>query len=902
MNDEKEKSIMFKSLPIESSKEEIVNAIENNDVTIISAETGSGKSTMVPQYLFERGYDVIVTEPRRIAAISLANYLNDKMGGTVGYRTGFERNDIKETKILFCTDGLQAIKMVNGCVRKRTVLVIDEAHEWNLNIEMLIAYVWNLNNFNPDDSLKVVIMSATIDCESLSDYFKSCKWNNSVANVHIKGSNFPVKMNFCEQFKAQSIVFDLVLKKKNVLVFLPGKREIYEFIQSMEKVLQDISVEIMPLHSELNIDDQKKVFSQYDVPKVIVSTNIAQTSITIPDIDAVVDFGNEKRIEVNDGIEDLCLHNISKSDCLQRAGRAGRTKEGEYWLCSSMNLDSREAFNSPEIERLSLEKVMLTLTSAGLDMERMNFFHNPDINRTLDAKKYLLSINAIKMDGYTISVTKEGKTLAKMPISVKYSKMLYEANNCDCLDLMIPMVAIMEIGSLVNFERIESYASLTTENRNTLFAELDIYFQLLNRTYSNDIKFINIRNLRKIKDLVHKIKVSLSFIDGFKDHKYAIINNFKNELKRCESGLKRSFLSAMLDCVYFYDYSLCYLNRYNNICYLNTKSPRHRYSSENFVVGTLKTIHYKNKWGFDCSKDIIMNEISYKPEEIYDLMMDLNSSYIEKRFDYGSDFSFDESMTTLNAYASNYVYGMFLTITTYESITKGTNNEVFEHFLKIYTKNQEEIQNSHVILNGTAYEIRKDYFTNDRYIELSEEAIFKIDEDSIFAKDGYKLYIAVNCERFRNISKAKEFILKSYATKEQNDTLKSLDNPIDSIEGIKSNLNSVGELDINCSNFVERIYIGLHFDGSKVYLKKFDSIEECNEETINSLKRSFTFFLRKEYRKDRFIVSIAGYKRVLNDKMNDFYTFLDEVSNELSTKNLEESEALVREYYNELVS
>ena len=279
---------MNTKLPIFDKKNEIVKSIEANDVTIITAETGSGKSTQVPQYLYEMGYEVICTQPRRIACVSLADRVSDEMqseGNVVGYHTAFESTRIDETKVLFCTDGLQMAKQVSNRKEKnvgKTALIIDEVHEWNLNIETLIAWVRNEKKVN-NSELKVVLMSATVDRENLYSYFNEV---TTVGMVNVPNRNYEVTWNKSGNYHTGEeiqIAMKCIEEGKNVLVFQPGKKEIYDFIKALKDMLRfegGADCVVLPMYGELGISEQKACFRGYDCPKVVVATNIAQTSIT----------------------------------------------------------------------------------------------------------------------------------------------------------------------------------------------------------------------------------------------------------------------------------------------------------------------------------------------------------------------------------------------------------------------------------------------------------------------------------------------------------------------------------------------------------------------------------------------------------------------------------------------
>lgn len=427
---------MNKNLPIFNFKSEIVSAVEKNDVTIITAETGAGKSTQVPQFLLKEGHDLIVTEPRRLAARSLAgrvaNERRENLGQTVGYRTAGSRRDSKNTRCLYCTDGLALVRELLGHNRGKDILVLDEVHEWNENIEVLLA--WAKKEIEEGADFKLVIMSATLQTEEMADFF------DNPAVISVPGRLFPVEEREPE-WSIEEDVEKLVQAGRNVLVFQPGKREIAETISTLKE--RDVEAEILPLHGQLSPKEQNKCFKHYDVPKVVVSTNVAQTSVTIDDIDAVVDSGLERRIELVGGVEGLYLKPISLADSTQRKGRAGRTKEGIY--IDHCDASDRPDFPVAEILRKRLDQTVLRLAIAGLDMKELEFFHQPDISEIRDARQTLIRLGCMTPEG---EVTEIGRIVNRFPVSVQYGRMLVEADRLGVVDHILTVAAILEEGGI----------------------------------------------------------------------------------------------------------------------------------------------------------------------------------------------------------------------------------------------------------------------------------------------------------------------------------------------------------------------------------------------------------------------------------------------------------------------
>lgn len=457
-------------LPVLRYKQRILTAVKNSPATIITAETGAGKSTQVPQFLAEAGYKVIVTQPRRLAARTVsarvAQEMGTKLGSKVGFRTAEEKCDSTQTEILFCTDGLQMVRELTGQKASggKTVLVLDEVHEWNTNMEVLIA--WARKRIAAGEDLKVVIMSATLDAERLSKFF-----GESAPAIDVPGRLYPVEKRSAPSQKLVAEAAELAKKGRNVLVFQPGKKEIEETVERLEKELGGTAI-VLPLHGQLTPEEQQKCFQSppKGKTKVVVSTNVAQTSITIPDIDAVVDSGLERRVELADGIEGLYLKPISHADCQQRAGRAGRCKPGVYVLCSDIDSSQRQDFPKAEILRSRLDQTVLRLASQGFDMDALEFFHQPDKTVIHEAKRALIALGAMTEQG---EVTKIGRRISKMPVAVQYGRMLLEAEKHGVVDQIATIAACLEAGDI----RAKSgeWRKFTKETKSDLLALLDVY-------------------------------------------------------------------------------------------------------------------------------------------------------------------------------------------------------------------------------------------------------------------------------------------------------------------------------------------------------------------------------------------------------------------------------------------
>lgn len=462
---------MNKGLPIAEFKGEILQSVQKNQVTIIVADTGAGKSTQVPQYLLHAGYEVVVTQPRRLAAQKVAKRTAEeyscKLGDAIGFKTAYEQNYSPRTKSLFVTDGLALVRELIGARKPGTILVIDEVHEWNINVEVLIGYIKHL--LKTDKTLKVVLMSATLESEALSKHF------DDAPVINVPGRLFPIE----DRSPRGNILQDtlaLLREGRNVLVFQPGKAEIEEMTQELRAT--GVHAEILPLHADLSSDEQDRCFKVYSRPKCVIATNVAQTSITIEDIDAVVDSGMERRIELDSGVQGLYLKPISFADSKQRRGRGGRCRDGIYIDHCPARPDERLEFPKAEILRTLLDQTLLRLAQQGFDAGELEFFHQPDRKAILEAKENLKLIGCMNENGH---VTPVGKLVAQLPIEVRYGRMLVEARRLGVLSDVLTIVAILEVGGITDRKNPAWKYLCSAERQSDLLAQLVIYKQCIGK-------------------------------------------------------------------------------------------------------------------------------------------------------------------------------------------------------------------------------------------------------------------------------------------------------------------------------------------------------------------------------------------------------------------------------------
>jgi len=507
-------------LPIFDYRDIITQTVDANQVTIITAETGAGKSTQVPQYLADHGYTkVIVTQPRILAARNLSRRVREEWAertGTdseyvIGYRTAHERDDSPNTHILYCTDGLQLVREITGVgIRDNQVLILDEVHEWNENMEVLIA--WAKKRCQEDERFKVVIMSATIDTAPLAEFF------DTTAVITVPGRSYEVKKRRGNDVIAE-ILEKLRTTTSNMLVFLPGKAEIQDVTEAIAKKAATAGVPIIPLHSQLEATAQQAAFASYPKGKIILATNIAQTSVTIDDIDVVIDSGLQRQSEVRNGVEGLFITQTSQADCLQRAGRAGRTKAGEYILAQydtlpCLDFEDRPPYGTPEILRKHIDRLTLRLANVGMDIEQLDFYHDPSMRAIKRAKSTLIALGAMTYGGM---VTDIGHMMEQYPVESSYARMLVESKlySHQVQTKLTAIIAIQEIGGIVKGgTRYTGWQKYTRQRKSDLLAQYDVFLALANidPEMYEDLGIIA-KNVTKAREVMERLNHDLADIE-----------------------------------------------------------------------------------------------------------------------------------------------------------------------------------------------------------------------------------------------------------------------------------------------------------------------------------------------------------------------------------------------------
>ncbi|MBI2451425.1 MAG: ATP-dependent RNA helicase [Parcubacteria group bacterium] len=448
-------------LPIQDFQELIVQTVRSNQVTIVVGETGSGKTTQIPQFLYnadfaDRGM-IGVTEPRRLAAISMAKFVSDQLGvflgDEVGYQIRFDDSSAEETKIKFMTDGILLREFqLDQNLTKYSVIMVDEAHERSKNIDFVLGLLKDLLTRRKD--LRLVVASATIDEKKFSRYF----WDAPIINV--SGRMFPVETVWSNTDIYEDEMADAVVQKiaeihqnkepGDILAFMTGQDDIHKVIEKLEKLnLSDFVV--IPVYAALPPEEQQKIFASYKGKrKVVVATNIAETSITVDGIVYVVDSGliKQSNFHPESGIQSLDVVKHSQAGCEQRKGRAGRTRNGVcYRMYTKENFQSRFQFTKPEICRTSLASVVLAMEDIGIEkIQEFDFIDPPKKEAFTEAYETLIALGAINKDEK--GLTEIGKAMARFPLEPRIARMLLEAMKHGCVQNVATIAAFLSVRNI----------------------------------------------------------------------------------------------------------------------------------------------------------------------------------------------------------------------------------------------------------------------------------------------------------------------------------------------------------------------------------------------------------------------------------------------------------------------
>src|SRR5215203_1611113 len=463
-------------LPVAQRRDDIAAAIRDHQVVVVAGETGSGKTTQLPKICLELGRGVAGlighTQPRRIAARSVAERIAEELkvplGDAIGYSVRFTDRVGPATMVRLMTDGILLAEIQRDReLRAYDTIIVDEAHERSLNIDFLLGYLASLLPRRPD--LKLVITSATIDTERFAAHF------GGAPVVEVSGRTYPVEVRHRPlvdpdrpEAEEQDVVAGILAAVdelraednggagNDILVFLSGEREIRDTADALRGHLRGVreEVEVLPLYARLSAAEQHRVFEPHSARRVVLATNVAETSLTVPGVRYVVDPGTARvsRYSHRLKVQRLPIERVSQASANQRAGRCGRTSDGVcIRLYSEDDFRERPEFTEPEILRTNLASVILQMTALGLgDLAAFPFLEPPDRRQVKDGLDLLVELGALEQPGKragaaTRRLTPLGRSLARLPVDPRLARMLVEADRNGCVPDVLVIVAAMSI-------------------------------------------------------------------------------------------------------------------------------------------------------------------------------------------------------------------------------------------------------------------------------------------------------------------------------------------------------------------------------------------------------------------------------------------------------------------------
>lgn len=573
-------------LPVSARRQEIAEAIANNQVVVVSGETGSGKTTQLPKICLQlgRGRGALIghTQPRRIAARSvatrIAHELGEDLGKTIGFQVRFTDVISSKTMVKLMTDGILLAEIRTDPLLKRyDTIIVDEAHERSLNIDFILGYLARLLPRRPD--LKVIITSATIDSQRFAEHFSRPGF--PVPIIEVSGRTYPVQVRYRpldgsdstdedaegdeESFEenrkhlprqqkegaargeikdqtegiCQAVEELFACGPGDILVFLPGERDIRDteaalaahlgsrYVRAGERSNTPGAVEILPLFARLSPAEQQRVFAPHPYPRIVLATNVAETSLTVPGIKYVIDPGLARisRYSQRTKVQRLPIEEVSQASARQRAGRCGRISDGIcIRLYSEENFLARPRFTEPEILRTSLAAVILAMASLNLGkVADFPFIDAPDPRQVRDGEQLLYELGALSersenAEGYRL--TKLGKRLAKLPIDPRLARMLLEADRRGCVSEALVIVSALSMQDvrlrpLEHQEAADQAHSRFLNPSSDFLTYLNLWRYL--RTQSRDLsgsafrrmcqrEFLHYLRTREWQDLTHQLR------------------------------------------------------------------------------------------------------------------------------------------------------------------------------------------------------------------------------------------------------------------------------------------------------------------------------------------------------------------------------------------------------------
>ena len=508
-----------KILPIYEYKEKIIELLKTNQIILIEGETGSGKTTQIPQFLYENGYcnnnkKICITQPRRVAAMSVASRvayeMDVKCGHEVGYSIRFEENITKTTKIIYMTDGIFLRYLLSdNLLTDFSVIIIDEAHERSIYTDIIFGIIKELVQKRKD--LKIIISSATLSTTKFQNYFFGAPI------THVPGRRYPVDIYYTKSPEPDYIeaavitalqihisqaeeLFDENNLGGDILIFLTGQEEIElakKMINNQIKKLRGKipNCVVLPIYAALPSEEQAKIFLPVSKGerKIILATNIAETSITINGIAYVIDSGFCKQMcyDPRTGLETLAITPISKANAKQRAGRAGRVRPGKcFRLYTSSSYENElEEDNVPEIQRNNLISMILLMKSLGINnLLDFDFMDQPPHEILIKALEQLYALGALNSEGV---LTQSGLKMIKLPIDPSLTKCILASLKYKCFNQVLTIVSMLSIGASVYYDSNDDKNnsnkahSMFEHSEGDHFALLQIYNEWEETDFSN---------------------------------------------------------------------------------------------------------------------------------------------------------------------------------------------------------------------------------------------------------------------------------------------------------------------------------------------------------------------------------------------------------------------------------
>uniref|UniRef100_A0A8C0G8A6 Activating signal cointegrator 1 complex subunit 3 n=1 Tax=Chelonoidis abingdonii TaxID=106734 RepID=A0A8C0G8A6_CHEAB len=535
-----------RSLPVYPYRQYLLAAIAEHQILIIEGETGSGKTTQIPQYLYEEGYTekgmkIGCTQPRRVAAMSVAARVSQemgvKLGNEVGYSIRFEDCTSERTLLKYMTDGMLLREfLTEPDLSSYSVIIIDEAHERTLHTDILFGLIKDIARFRP--ALKVLIASATLDTERFSTFF------DDAPIFRIPGRRFPVDIfytkapeaDYLEACVVSVLQIHVTQAPGDILVFLTGQEEIEACCEMLQERCRRLGSKIpellvLPIYANLPSDMQAKIFEPTPpgARKVVVATNIAETSLTIDGIIYVIDpgFCKQKSYNARTGMESLIVTPCSRASANQRAGRAGRVAAGKcfrlYTAWAYKN--EMEETTVPEIQRTNLGNVVLLLKSLGInDLIHFDFMDPPPHETLVLALEQLYALGALNHLG---ELTKLGRKMAELPVDPMLSKMILASEQYKCSEQILSIAAMLSVNNSIFYRPKDKVVHADNARMNFFLPGgdhlvlLNVYTQSafsMQWCYENFIQFRSMRRARDVREqlegLMERIEVDLTSSEG----------------------------------------------------------------------------------------------------------------------------------------------------------------------------------------------------------------------------------------------------------------------------------------------------------------------------------------------------------------------------------------------------